>query len=152
MSTDQHIRDVVGEAASRIGAPIDEAGNEFVLSFDGIYECIFSIVEGTDAVDFSTPLCLVGANRTTLFERALRLNLHGAATRGGAISLCADRSVLSLRIRLTATVLDAEWLALTLTDLVDTARTIRRELGDAGVASATVLPHDFNASIAMIRA
>jgi hypothetical protein len=151
MKSHLHLKEVVHAVAERIGVPIDAADDQFILAFDGIYECSFTVSDDANAIEFSTPLCLVGADRERLFEQALRLNLHAAATRGAAISLHSDASVLVLRVRQRAGHLDAQWLSQTLMEIVDTARTIRRELHDVGV-ERSAMPQEFTPSINMIRA
>jgi hypothetical protein len=112
----------------------DDPGHCIVL-YDGLYECSVSITENGDAMELSTPLCLVCADdRERMFERALHLNLHGAATRGATISLDANLPVLLLRQRQTVERLDPLWLSDALTQIMNTARMVRRELTAGAVA------------------
>jgi hypothetical protein len=142
MNTAEQVKDVVDAAAEHLGTAIVQAGDEFILSFDGIYECSFCVVEDGAALEFATPLCIVQRDCDRLFERALSLNLHGAATRGASIALQPDGSVLVLRFRHRGETLDADGLSLILLSLIETARTIRRELLDSS-ADRSARTHDF---------
>ncbi|WP_129781750.1 CesT family type III secretion system chaperone [Peristeroidobacter soli] len=151
MEGHSHLRDLAHAAAAVIGVPVDTVGDQFILTVDGIYECSFTVCDAEDAIEFSTALCLVGADREQLFEQALRLNLHAAATRGAAISLHPDASTLVLHIRQRASHLDAQRLSQSLIDLLDTARTLRHELHDA-VAASAAMSHEFTLPMHLIRA
>lgn len=129
--------EIVAATAELIGVSIVAADERFTVMFDEINECTFGRSDDGESIEFATPLCLVGLERESLFESALRTSLHGIATRGAVIALHSSGAFLELRFRHRPQRCDAHWLACTLAELLDTVRAIRRELHEMGRIAAT---------------
>ena len=82
------------ESACGASSQVDREGNEILISYDTIYECLLEFDVDAARVDLSTCLGTLGSQDDGSMARALSLNLHGAALGRARLGLEGNALVL----------------------------------------------------------